>query len=193
MHDYAGMLAGLFALLAFIPYVFAILRRMTKPNRASWWIWTAVGGLLIASYRSSGAEATIWVPVSFTVGPLSVALLSLKYGEGGWGPFDSKCLLGAALGVVLWLCLRNPIAGLVVFLFIDFMGALPTLKKAYLEPWTEDKLAWSLWITGNTLNLLAVQRWTFADAAYTLWMFVGSGTIAVLVLTPGRRNRQAST
>src|SRR5688572_11025851 len=91
----AGKVAGVVSFVAFVPYILAILRGETKPNRATWWIWTVVGFMLGASYYSSGANNTIWVPVSYIVGPLVTALLSIKYGEGGWNRFDKGCLLGA--------------------------------------------------------------------------------------------------
>ena len=67
---------------------------------------------------------------------------------------------------------------------MDFAGAVPTIRKAYLAPHTEDRLAWALFIAGNAFNLLAVDRWQFAIAIYPLYMFLASGTIAALVLRP---------
>ncbi len=180
----AGRAAGLLSLAAFVPYILAILRGETRPNRATWWIWTLVGFMLGASYYASGASHTIWVPVSYTVGPLVTAGLSVKYGEGGWTRFDRACVLGVAASLVLWWVLRSPIVALVINLWIDFMGALPTIRKSYLEPDGEDRAAWALFFVGNAANLFAVERWVFAIAVYPIYMFVASGTITALVLRP---------
>ncbi len=82
----AGWVAGVLSLVAFVPYIVAILRGETRPNRATWWI--------------------------------------------------------------------------------------------------EDRLAWALFIAGNTFNLVAVDRWEFAIAIYPIYFFLASGTIAALVLRP---------
>jgi len=177
----AGRIAGVLALLAFIPYIAAILRRKARPNRATWWIWSVMGFLLGASYLAAGADRTIWVAVGYAVGPLVTAALSVKYGEGGWSRFDRGCVVGAAAGVAAWSLTGSPLAALVIFLFIDLMGALPTVRKCWRDSASEDRLTWALFLAGNTLNLFAVERWTFAIAAYPLYMFLGSGVIVALL------------
>lgn len=177
----AGKVAGVVSLVAFIPYILAILRGETRPNRATWWIWTVVGLMLGASYYSSGANHTIWVPVSYIIGPLATAILSIEYGEGGWTRFDRSCLLGAGVSMVLWWIFSSPLIALLINLFIDLMGALPTIRKAYHEPESEDRLTWALFFAGNTVNLFAVETWTFAISVYPIYMFLGSGIITALV------------
>ena len=180
----AGRVAGVLSLAAFVPYILATLRGHASPNRATWWIWTINGFVLGASYYSSGAEQTIWVPVSYAIGPFITAVLSLRQGEGGWTPFDRNCLLGAGTGLAFWWAFDSPEVALVMTLSVDFAGALPTIKKAYLDPDGEDRPAWALFIAGNTANLFAIERWVFAIAVYPIYMFLASGTIAALVLRP---------
>ena len=180
----AGWLAGVLSLAAFVPYIVAILRGQTRPNRATWWIWTAAGLVLGASYYASGAETTIWVPVSYIIGPAVTAVLAIRYGEGGWSPLDRGCLMGAGSGLLFWWWFNSPVVALVMTLGVDFAGAVPTIRKAYLAPQTEDRLAWALFIAGNFFNLLAVDRWEFAIAIYPVYFFLASGIIAALVLRP---------
>lgn len=187
----AGKVAGIISLAAFVPYLLAILRGETKPNRATWWIWTVVSFMLLASYYSSGAKNTIWIPIVYAISSLTTAILSIKYGEGGWTRFDRYCLLGAGVSVVLWWMFSSPLIALLINLFIDFMGALPTIRKSYYEPESEDRTAWALFFTGNIINLFAVENWTFAIAVYPIYMFLGSGLIATLIFI--RRNNKMKT
>ncbi|MFA6365385.1 MAG: hypothetical protein WCW78_03215 [Candidatus Paceibacterota bacterium] len=87
-----GVLAGLFSIASYVPYIRSILNPKggTKPNRASWFIWAGVSGIIAVSSYASGARETIWVPIGYVIGSSIIALFSIKYGEGGWTPFDQK-------------------------------------------------------------------------------------------------------
>lgn len=185
----AGKVAGVLSLAAYVPYIISILRGQTLPNRVSWWIWTVAGFMLGASYYASGANHTIWVPVAYVVGPFIVAVLSIKYGQGGWNRFDQTCLVGAVISITLWWLLGSALVGLVVMLVFDFMGVLPTARKSYYEPESEDRLAWAISLAGSTANLFAVEIWVFAIAVYPVYMVVTNGMLTALVFfRPRRRN-----
>lgn len=191
IRDIVGEVAGAVSFIAFIPYIYSTLRGEMKPNRATWWIWTLVGVMLGASYYSSGADSTIWVAVSYVIGPLVTAIISIKYGEGGWTRFDKWCLLGVGVSLLLWWVFNTPLVALVALIFIDLCGALPTVHKVYRDPTSENRLAWLLFVTGNTLNLHAVKIWIFAIAVYPVYMFTGSLIIILIIFF--RIDRQAKT
>jgi hypothetical protein len=73
-----GIIAGCISALACIPYFISIIRGKTKPNRATWWIWSWLGVLLFFSYKASGATDTLWVALVYMITPLITALLSLN-------------------------------------------------------------------------------------------------------------------
>lgn len=179
--DVAGKVAGIVAFIAFVPYILATLRRKMTPNRATWWIWTVVGFMLGASYYSSGADHTIWVPVSYFIGPLAVSIIAIRYGEGGWTWFDRGCLFVSGVGVVLWWIFNSPLSALLINLSIDFVGGLPTARKVYYKPRSESSVAWTLTFTANAINMFAIERWVFAIAVYPIYMVIGSGLITTLI------------
>ena len=169
--EIAGVIAGVLALTAFVPYIIAILRGSTRPNRATWFIW----------------HDTLWVPVAYVAGPLVVAVLSIKFGEGGWTWLDRLCLFGAAASAPLWWLSGSPLIALVINLLIDALGALPTIRKSYYNPQGEDRTAWALGLAGATVNLFAIEAWSYEIAAYPVYMFVANATIAALVLVPRKQ------
>ncbi|MDO8519474.1 MAG: hypothetical protein Q7T11_04865, partial [Deltaproteobacteria bacterium] len=102
---------------------------------------------------------------------------------------DALCLSAAGIGLLLWWVFNSPLPALYLSMAIDFVGALPTLKKSYLDPQSEDRLTWILFWAANTLNLFAIQQWTLAMAAYPLYLFFISGAILFLLL----KNKKAAT
>jgi hypothetical protein len=191
IYSIIGAIAGVCSLAGFIPYWWAIWQGRTRPNRATWWIWLVVGIIIAASYRAVGASATIWVPLSYVVGPFVTSLLGIKFGQGGWTRFDRFCLLTAALSLVLWRVSSSPDLALAINIGIDVLGALPTIRKSLSDPYTEDLLAWLLFFVANTLNVVAIERWNWQVAIYPVYMFCITSTI-FWVLWQGRRKGRKS-
>lgn len=187
-----GWTAGLVCLIAYWPYIVAVIRRETIPNRATWIIWTLVSLIIAISYKNSGGEATFWVPVGYAVGSGIVAILSFKYGEGGWTRLDKFCLTMAVLSIPAWILSGSPKTALLISLAVDLLGALPTIKKSYLEPEKENRIAWSLFAVGCFLNVAALPDWNFWVALYpvAMVMLVSVITFPVLFL---RKNSHAQT
>lgn len=180
-----GGIAGILSFIAFIPYIVGIIKYGTRPNRASWIIWLVLGFILAVSYYSSGAQNTMWVPVSYVIGPLIVIILALKKGEGGWNKFDKMCLAGALMALIGWRIFNVPLVALVVSLLIHLAGSLSTIKKSYLKPYSESLLAWIFFSFGHLFNIFAIEQFKFAIIVYPVYMFLSNGLIASLLL--GRR------
>ena len=185
----AGKLAGVFVILAYLPYVITILQEKTRPSRTTWFTWLILDILALTCYKSVGADETAWVTVGFTIGASIVATLSIKYGENSWSRLDTICSAGAVVCLSALLFLDNPLTALLINLFVTLLGAMPTFKKAYLDPGSENKLAWSLFLVGCLVNFLAVKKWTFVIAIYPIVILLIDGPIAALVLCPSIRFR----
>ena len=157
----------------------------TTPNRAGWFILVIAGIILAASYYETGARDTIWVPLGYILGPLIVSILAIKRGEGGFSAFDKKCLSATATSVLFWWLFSSPTIAFIINLIIDWFGILPTIKKAYERPMSESKLAWSFFFLSTIVNFFAVENWSLDHwqiIIYPISMFIGTGSIALLVL-----------
>lgn len=88
-----GWAVGILFLSAFVLYIVAILLKKTKPNRTMWWIIAIVVSAFGVVYYFCSANRVIWIPLSYIVGPVAIAFLSLWYGKGGWLRFRRKFLL----------------------------------------------------------------------------------------------------
>jgi hypothetical protein len=182
----AGRIAGLVSAAAFLPYAIAIVRGRAKPSLSTWLIWTVVGGALCASHWAAGGRNSFWVALSYVLGPFTLALLALRYGERTWSPFDKVCLAAAACSLVLWALSGSPLVALCMNIMVDFIGALPTIRKSWQEPESEDRLSWSMFFAGNALNLFAIEKWSFSGAVYPLYLFLVTLTMTILLWRPRR-------
>ncbi|MDD5171876.1 MAG: hypothetical protein PHF60_02455 [Candidatus ainarchaeum sp.] len=181
-----GIAAGAIGFLGFVPYIIGTLRGTTKPNKTTWLIWAVMGVIIAASYFSAGARDSVWVPAAYAIGILAVAALSLRFGEKGWTKLDLLCLLGAGVGLLLWWLTSEPTFALYLTIAVDAIGFLPTLRKAYERPESEDRLAWCLFLVADALNIFAISEWTLAMASYPVYVLVFTIAVNALLHLPKR-------
>ncbi len=178
-----GYVAGAIALLQAVPYLISIIRGHTKPERATYAIWSLVNVLTMASYIAAGARTTIWVGLAFTTTSIVVFLLSFKFGMGGLNKFDAFCLGLAAVGIVIWLTTSDPALALYFYIGVKALGYLPTLKKVYYYPKTENTLSWIMVASASVLNLFAITSWTPQIALFPLYAVAADLSLAVILVT----------
>ena len=181
-----GYAAGAISLAGFLPYAVAIVRRRARPNRATWIIWSVVSALLFASYDASVGGAARWVPLSDAIGTAVIAVLSFRHGEGGLGRFDRACLGLAGVSAVGWGLSGSAEVALGMNVFVAVLGALPTVRKAYLDPASESLLTWCIFLSGNALNLVAIEAWSLKSATYPLYAALVAALVVALLLAPAR-------
>ena len=78
-----GLLSGFLSIIMYIPYLRDIFHHTTKPERASWLIWSVLGGIAFFSQFAKGATNSLWLTGAQTLGVFVVFILSLRYGVGG--------------------------------------------------------------------------------------------------------------
>ena len=191
IQEVVGITAGIIGILGYIPYIISILKGQTKPNRATWFIWTLVGGLLFFSYMAAGDKEAMWLPLGYFIGPFITALLSIRYGYAVWTRVDTVCVAAALLSIIPWIWADSPTATLVINVLIDSAGAIPTLVKTHKEPDTEDFTAWLIFFIANTLNLFALTSFNLS-VLYPVYLFILAGWITVLTFLDKVKRRTAS-
>jgi hypothetical protein len=185
-----GILAGFVAVVGFFPYFRSIFRGETKPQRASFAIWSVVSVISLSSYIASGARATIWVGVAFTILQIVVFILSFKYGMGGFHPLDITCFVGAAISIGLWVLTENPLIALYLSIFIEVLGFIPTVKKTYRYPKTENLMSWTIGVAAAFINLFAITEFSLEVYSYPLYIFMADITMVVVIFMRRTRNKK---
>lgn len=186
-HALIGQIAGVIALIQIIPYIVSILRGHTKPERASYLIWFIVDVISIISYISVGARSTVWTGLVFCLTGFLVLVLSIKHGVGGFSKFDLGCLLLALAGTAIWVGSSNALVALYFLTFVKFIGYVPTIKKAYFLPKTENTLSWSLAAFASVLNLFALATLLPSIALPVVITALLQSLISYLLLFPSAR------
>jgi hypothetical protein len=190
MHIVFATAGAITNFVACLSYVRAILRREAAPNRVSWFLWAFVPLIAGAAQLRAGVGFSTLVVLSVGIGPLCILLASFVGGMGSWklGPFDYVCGACSLAALALWAITGDPITAIVLSILADAAAALPTLRKAWLEPATENRSAYLISFAGMVLGILSVREATFAAYAFNGYLVAACGTLVLILYFPRRRS-----
>lgn len=153
MEQYFGYAAGVVSIIGYIPYLRDILRRTTRPDRASWIIWAVEYTVLFIAQMAEGATHSLWLIGMQTLCVVVVCALSLRFGVGGLTWQNLLALSGAGAGLVLWLFTNDPALAIVIALAVEATGVLLTAVKTFKDPSSETL---SMWVCAGTAGILGI-------------------------------------
>jgi hypothetical protein len=190
MHTLLAITGSIVNFLGCLSYVRAILKGEATPNRVTWFLWALVPLIAGAAQLRAGVGISTLVVLSVGLGPACVVLASLVRGQGAWqlGPFDYVCGACALAALALWAMTGDPLIAIVLSILGDFAAALPTLRKAWLAPLTENRLSYVIAFAGMGLGIFSVDASTFAAYAFNAYLVAASGTLVLILYWPRRRS-----
>ena len=167
----SGIAAALLQILGFVVIGAAVLRGQAKPNRCSWLIWSVVASLAAAGSWQAGATWPLAGAAMNAVGCVAILVLTWRRGNFVANRVDLTCLAVAAAGIAAWLTTSDPVAGLLLFLFADACGAVPTIRGVVRAPRGESALGWALLALAGGTAVLAVEphQWAWSATGFGYW------------------------
>lgn len=181
-----GYISAILSILMVAPYIRDILLLKTKPERASWFIWTVLGFIAFFSQLAKGATNSLWLTAGQTLAVLIIVLLSIKFGVGGFTKRDIRALIAAGIGLIIWYFTKEAAWALLIVIAVDSVGTLLTAIKSYEDPESETFSTWILSGTSGIFGALAVGAIYPILLAYPIYIIIANYTIVVTMLL-GRR------
>lgn len=188
MLEIIGLISGLLAVVAASPYIRDIVRKTTKPERASWLIWTVLGGIAFFSQLAKGATNSLWMTGISTLCVLTVFLLSLKHGEGGLVKRDIAALSFAFVGLVLWYFTKDALVALIIVILVDLSGSILTITKSYNEPETETLSTWVLASISGLFGALSVGSFDWVLLMYPGYILLANAAVTIALIFGKRKS-----
>ena len=180
-----GITAGVFSIIAFVPYIWAIFKGKTRPSGASWWTWAFLALVTISSSWSAGAPWQVLVlPIWLLFSQLGVAILSLRYGDNNWDWLNRACVGAALVGIALWYVTGQPLIALFFAVIADFSAAVPNFRHTWTNPEQENRLGWTIGWFSAFFEILAISAWTLAESGWALYFLFHQTTVLLLVWRP---------
>lgn len=180
---FLGLLSTVVAVGCFLPYIRDILRGTTQPHMYSWLVWSLLQTVGVIAAFQAGAGYGAWALSAGTFFCITIFILSFKYGTKNISRYDALCLVGALGAFALYFGLADALLAVIVVALIDFIGFIPTMRKAYEEPQSETPSLFGLSAASNLLSILAIQQYSIVAVLYVASLFVtNSICFAIIVL-----------
>lgn len=173
--------SGFLAPLATIFYAIAIIKRLAKPQIATWLIWIIVVAITAGAMNTQGTIN--WQIIGVLASDVVIFGLALwRGGTSHWGKTDTWCLLLAGVALVSWRLASSADLALVFALSATVVGAIPTIVNAYKNPRHEPFAPWGIMVVSSLLLLASLSKWGFSSAAQPVVYLLTPVLISILSL-----------
>ncbi|CAN5591421.1 hypothetical protein BH23ACT6_BH23ACT6_08480 [soil metagenome] len=176
-------LTVLLNLVGSVHYLTKVLSGHVQPNRASWLLWAIAPAVVLAAELDQGVGLRAVMTFGVALGPLLVVIGSYATKAAYWklGALDWACGGLSGLALVGWGITESAAVAIILSMAADTLAAIPTIRKTVTHPHSEHPLFFLLMSLGGGLTLLTIQRWTFVDWAFPLYIFLFAGLLALLI------------
>lgn len=91
------------------------------------------------------------------------------------------------LGLILWYITKVGNMAILFSILADGLALLPTIRKTYLDPETENGWMWFAGAVGASLTLLTIKVWSLPNYGFPLYIFISD--LIVFTLAKFKRGK----
>lgn len=170
-------------------YFLDTLKGKTQPNRVTWLLWAIVPAIVGFGQLDQGVAGLTTVFTFVICGyPTAIFLATFFNKKAVWklGPFDYICGALSILAVVLWWLTKNGNYAIVFGILADLFAGIPTIKKSYTHPKSENSKDYLASIIYSIILLLTLTNWNFADWSFAMYCLLLNITLFYLIVIQPR-------
>lgn len=163
-------------------YIKNIYKWTNKPHLYSWIIWASALsiGFLIQVHNEWGYWSFITMFEALCC--ILVAIIAITKWEKYITKSDKICLLTAAIALMFWLVLNQPLISILLIIAVDFFGFIPTIRKSYLKPYEECLSVYIMWVGLFILALIGLTQYTLVTYLYPVSIIFTNLMLIIIIL-----------
>ena len=180
--EYFAVIGSVIASTGGIYYAYLTFKGRVKPNKVTWFFWSAFPMIAFVAQLSQGVGLVAWATFVAGAPPVLVLVGSLFNKDAYWQTrrIDYWFAGAGVLSVIAWQATNIPNIAFTFALLADLLVALPTFIKTYRFPETENWKAYGVSAFGFLLAVVAVHEWSYENYAFVVYLFLLNLGIAVL-------------
>jgi len=154
-------------LVAFVPYIRAIIGGTSRPHVFSWIIWGSTTFVaFLAQIEGKGGVGAWPIGVSGIITIFVAFLAYVKRGDISITKADWLFFVSALSSLPLWYFTSDPLWAVVILTTVDVLGFGPTVRKAYSFPHSESLLFFALFAARNLLVIMALEHYSVTTVLF---------------------------
>lgn len=162
--------AAVLSIAGNVPYIIEIVRGNVRPHAYTWFVWSLVSGVIFFGQLAKGAGVGAIPTAAAELFTIAIFFLSLRYGFKEIRRIDTVFLVAALLGLVPWALTDDPTISVITVVVIDAIAFLPTLRKTWVEPKSENPILYVMNVARHALSLFSLEAYNIATALHSITM-----------------------
>ena len=186
--EFLSAVAIAITFIAFFPYIRSIMQGQIEPHVFSWVIWGSTTFVVFLAQLEDNGGAGAWpIGVSGII-TLFIALLAyIKRSDITITRTDWVFFILAISSLPFWYFTSDPLWAVVILTTVDVLGFVPTVRKAYLAPYSESLLFFSLFTVRNLIVIIALENYSVTTVLFPA--VIAAACLLLMALIAYRRQR----
>ncbi len=182
-----ALVAAGMALIGNIPYLLDTLKAKIRPHPYTWFVWSVVSFVTFFGQLQKGAGFALIATGAAEIFTILIFIASLRFGFKHVRRVDTIFLVICLLGLIPWYVTDDPTLSVIAVVFVDIMAYIPTLRKAYRHPDTENGILYWMNIVRHILVMLSLGSYNLVTMLHSVSM-ITTNSVMLLSLARGRKN-----
>ena len=167
-----GLIATAIGIAGYVPYFLGMYRGKVKPHIFSWFIWGLIMETIFIVQWEHNSGPGAWVTGVSSVFCIIVCVLGWRDGVKHITRDDWIVLLVCQLAIPFWYVIHKPLFTMLMLTIIELIAFYPTFRKAWIKPYEESALSYSITGSKFAASLLAIESFTAINWLYPVVLIV---------------------
>ena len=170
-------------------YAWSTVRGATRPNRVTWFLWAAAPLIGFAAQLDAGVGLPAVLTLSIGLGPALIFASTFVNPAAYWriSRFDLGCGAVSVAAIVIWRLTGDPALAVIFAVLADLVAGLPTVRKGWAHPETENGAVFVFGALNGVVTLLTIDTWSAATWAFPVYITLLGSTLFAVISVRGRR------
>lgn len=174
------------AILSYVSGCVAMWAGKSQPSIISRFFWLVLSITNFLSYLSLDAGSGIYLALSGLLGSAAVFFLSLRFGHIEFKRSDILTIAGACVALLCYLFVPIKLITLTAGLLTHFISGIPTYKRTWQNPYTENLPFWLLFALASLCSFAGVILQE-KNMIYPLYFFLFDAGMVLLIMIKRQR------